>query len=149
MIKARQQKTTLNRKETVSHKWHVVDADGQILGRLADDIAVILMGKHRVDYTPHVDTGDFVIVTNAEKIRVTGKKAQTKEYDHYSYYPGGRKVVGYEEMMKKRPEKIVAEAVRRMLPKSKLGRQMFKKLKVYAGAEHPHTAQQPDTLELN
>lgn len=143
------QKTTLAKKGQVQNKWLLVDANNQILGRLAVKVATVLMGKHRPDYTPHVDTGDFVIITNAEKITVTGKKAQTKYYDHYTYHMGGRKVISYAEMMKRRPEKIVSEAVRRMLPKTKMGRHMLKKLKVYRGSEHPHAAQQPETLEMN
>jgi large subunit ribosomal protein L13 len=143
------QKTTLMRKENVRHEWLHVDADGQILGRLASQIAMALMGKNRPEYTPHVDTGDYVIVTNAEKITVSGSKADTKEYDSYSYYPGGRKVVGYKTVMAKHPTRIVSEAVRRMLPKNKIGRQMFSKLKVYAGPEHPHAPQGPKELKLN
>ena len=148
-MQARHQKTTLARKESVAKKWFTVDAEDQILGRLAVQIAMVLMGKHRPDYTPHVDTGDFVIVTNAEKVRVTGKKAEVKEYQHYTYHMGGRKVVSYADMMAKRPEMIITEAVRRMLPKSKLGKSMLLKLKVYAGGEHPHAAQGPEKLELN
>jgi len=143
------QKTTLARKETVKNDWLHVDADGQILGRLASQIAMALMGKHRPCYTPHVDTGDYVIVTNAEKIAISGSKADTKEYDSYSYYPGGRKVVGYKTVMAKHPTRIVSEAVRRMLPKNKIGRQMFGKLKVYAGPEHPHAPQSPKEFKLN
>jgi len=137
------------RNEDVIHLWHLVDADGQILGRLATKIATVLMGKHRPEYTSHVDTGDFVIVTNARKVRLTGDKPFTKEYDSYSYYPGGRKVTTFAEMMEKKPEKVISEAVRRMLPKSKLGRKMLSKLKVYAGPEHPHAPQQPKTMILN
>jgi len=148
-IQAKQQKTTLARKEQVKHSWFLVDANEKILGRLAGEIAMILMGKHRPDYTAHVDTGDFVIVTNCEKIRLTGNKAQTMEYDHYTYHTGGRKVITYAAMMKKKPEMIIRQAVRRMLPKSKLGRGMLNKLKVYRGSEHPHTAQKPKPLELN
>jgi len=145
----RQQKTTLARPGQVRQFWYVVNADGQVLGRLAGRIAMILMGKHRPDYTPHVDTGDFVIVTNCKKIRLTGKKPQTKEYDHYTYHIGGHKIVTFAELMRKKPEKVITEAVRRMLPKNKLGRHMLSKLKVYRGSEHPHTAQQPQVLELN
>ena len=146
---AKFQKTTLARKETVEPSWFVVDADSQILGRLATRIAMVLMGKHRPEYSPHVDTGDFIIVTNCEKIRLTGKKTETKEYDYYTYHMGGRKVVSFADMMRKKPEKIIAEAVRRMLPKTKLGRHMLSKLKVYRGNEHPHVAQQPQVLEIN
>jgi len=143
------QKTTRIRKEDVKHDWFHVDAEGQILGRLATQIAMVLMGKHRPIYLPHVDTGDYVIVTNAEKIEVSGSKAETKEYDSYSYYPGGRKVVGYKTMLAKHPTRIVSEAVRRMLPKNKIGRVMFSKLKVYAGPEHPHAPQSPKAFKLN
>ena len=118
-------------------------------GELVRQIATVLMGKHRPDYTAHVDTGDFVIVTNAEKIRLTGKKAETKEYQHYTYHFGGRKVISFAKMLQKKPEKVISEAVRRMLPKNSLARQMLKKLKVYRGSDHPHAAQQPVALELN
>ncbi len=148
-MKAKLQKSTLASNDSVDRKWHLVNADGQVLGRLADTVAVVLMGKHKPQYTAHVDTGDFVVVTNAEKIQVSGNKTETKEYDSYSYYPGGRKVVSYAEMLEKHPERIIAEAVRRMLPKSKLGRRMFSKLKVYAGPDHPHSAQSPQELKLN
>lgn len=143
------QKTTLMQKQDVEPKWYHVDAQGHILGRLATQIAMVLMGKHTPKYTAHTDTGDYVVVTNAEKIQLTGNKADTKEYDSYSYYPGGRKVVAYKDMLKKKPEKIIAEAVRRMLPKSKLGRAMFSKLKVYAGTDHPHAPQSPQPLNVN
>ncbi len=142
-----QQKTTLAKKGNVSQSWFLADAEDQILGRMATRIATVLMGKHRPDYTPHVDTGDFVIVTNCEKIKLTGRKRQQKEYDYYTYHMGGRKVVSFEEMFEKKPEKVIEEAVRRMLPKSKLGRQMLTKLKVYRGSEHPHAAQQPQPLD--
>jgi len=143
LMAAQLQKTTLVKKENVSPDWFIIDAQDQILGRLATRIAMILMGKHKPEYTPHVDTGDFVIVTNCVNIRLTGKKAQTKEYDHYTYHMNGRKVVPYQKMMQNKPEEIIREAVRRMLPKSKLGRHMLSKLKVYRGTEHPHAAQQP------
>ena len=148
-MQAHQQKTTLNRKETVQNNWFIVDADNHILGRLATEIATVLMGKHRPDYTPHVDTGDFVVVTNAEKIRVTGKKADTKIYDYYTYHMSGRKIVSFQDMMAKKPEMVITEAVRRMLPKTKLGRHMLTKLKVYRGKEHPHAAQQPVEMKVN
>ncbi len=132
----------------VAAKWLVVDAEDKILGRLATKVAMILMGKHRPEYTPHVDTGDFVVIINAEKIRMTGKKWTSKQYDWYTGYPGGHKSYSAEEMREKHPHKIVFEAVRRMLPKTRLGKQMLTKLKVYAGPEHPHQAQQPEKLEL-
>ena len=141
-------KTYMAKKGEVAQAWHVIDADGKVLGRLAAKIAPILMGKHRPEYTPHVDTGEFVIVVNAEKVALTGRKRQQKEYDRYSGYPGGRKVVSLEEMLRKHPEKPIQEAVRRMLPKTRLGHAMFKKLKVYAGPDHPHQAQQPQELKL-
>ena len=127
----------------VPASWYHVDAADQVLGRLATRIATVLMGKHRPTYTAHVDTGEYVIVTNAEKIRVTGKKALTMVYARYSYYPGGYKEIPYERVLERHPDRIIREAVRRMLPKSALGRRMLKKLKVYAGDTHPHTAQQP------
>ena len=143
-----QQKTTLAKKGSICPSWFLADAQDQILGRLATKVATVLMGKHRPEYTPHVDTGDFVIVTNCEKIKLTGRKRQTKEYDHYTYHMGGRKIISFEDMMQRKPEKVVEEAVRRMLPKNKLGRKLFKKLKVYSGDEHPHQAQQPEALQI-
>ena len=132
----------------VQADWHVVDATDQVLGRLAAKIAIILQGKHKPTYTPHVDTGDFVIVLNAEKVRVTGRKAEVLEYDTYSRYPGGRRVYSFDRMKEKHPEKLLELAVRRMLPKNKLGRKMLDKLKIYRGNEHPHSAQQPKDLTL-
>ena len=132
----------------VHQKWVVVDADGQILGRLAVKVAMILMGKTKPIYTPHVDTGDFVVVVNAEKIEVSGKKAKTKEYQHYTRYPGGQKIVSYAEMLEKRPERVIELAVRRMLPKNKLAVKMLKKLKVFRGPEHDHAAQKPEKIEV-
>src|SRR4030067_353925 len=122
-------KTISARKEDVKRDWFVVDADGKVLGRLASQVAAVLRGKHKPTYTPHVDTGDFVIVVNAGKIRLTGKKAQTKEYDYYTLHPGGHKYVSFADMMAKKPEKVVELAVRRMLPKNKLGRKMLLKMK--------------------
>lgn len=136
------------KKNQVKQKWLLVDAEGAILGRMAAKIAPILMGKNKPTYTPHIDTGDYVIVINAEKVKVTGKKAQMKEYDYYTYYPGGHKYISYADMMTKKPEKIVELAVRRMLPKSSLGRDMLRKLKVYRGPEHEHQAQKPEKIEL-
>jgi large subunit ribosomal protein L13 len=127
----------------VHRDWYHVDATDQVLGRLATKIATVLMGKHKPTYTPHVDTGDFVVVTNAEKVTLTGRKIDEITYDRYSYYPGGWKSVTARQMLDKHPERVVSEAVRRMLPKSALGRRMLKKLKVYAGPEHGHQAQQP------
>ena len=136
-------RTTLERPETATHDWWLVDADGEILGRLAARIATILSGKHKPVYTPHVDTGDFVVVVNAKKIRVTGKKMQQKIYHKYSGYIGGLKKRTLEEMLRKSPAKVIELATKRMLPKNRLGRAMLRKLKVYAGPEHPHQAQQP------
>lgn len=132
--------------ELSAHWWHV-DATDKVVGRLASEIAVILMGKHKPTYTPHVDTGDFVVVTNCEKVVFTGKKWQQKQYDWYTGYTGQKHETA-EHRRGRRPELILREAVRRMLPKSKLGRQMLNKLKIYAGSEHPHSAQQPETKEL-
>ena len=128
--------------------WHVIDATDQVLGRLASRVAVLLQGKHKATYTPHTDTGDFVILLNAEKVRVTGKKAEVLEYDTYSRYPGGRRLYTYRTMSEKHPEKLVELAVRRMLPKSKMGRNILGKLKIYKGTEHPHQAQQPQELKI-
>jgi large subunit ribosomal protein L13 len=151
-------KTTVAKREEVRPNWYVVDADAQIVGRLATKIATILMGKHKPIYTPHVDCGDFVVVVNAERVRFSGKplshpkypyltkKMQEKTYERYSGYPGGRKVMTATDVWDRRPERILQEAVRRMLPKNKLGRQMLKKLKLYCGTEHPHQAQQPRDL---
>ena len=136
------------KKNEIERSWHVVDADGQVLGRLASQIAVILMGKHKPTYTPHVDTGDYVIVLNAGKVSITGQKQFTKQYDWYTGYPGGHKYVDYAEMLERHPERVIEMAVKRMLPKSKLGRKMFKKLKVYSGSEHEHQAQQPKELQV-
>lgn len=132
----------------VQQSWFAVDATDRVLGRLATKIATVLMGKHKPTYTAHVDTGDFVVVTNAQKIRVTGKKADTMVYPRYSYYPGGYKEIPYKRVLARHPERIVQEAVRRMLPKNALGRKMLKKLKVYASDTHPHAAQQPAPLPL-
>jgi large subunit ribosomal protein L13 len=132
----------------VTANWHVVDANGLVLGRLAARVSTILQGKHKPTYTPHVDTGDFVVVVNAEKIRLTGRKADVKQYDTYSRYPGGRHVYSYKRMKELHPEKIVELAVRRMLPKNKMGRNILGKLKIYRGATHPHGAQQPRELKL-
>jgi large subunit ribosomal protein L13 len=141
-------KSFLAKKGEVEPKWLLVDAEGAILGRMAAKIAPILMGKTKPTYTPHVDTGDYVIVVNADKIKVTGKKAQAKEYDYYTYHPGGHKYVSFADMMAKKPEKVIELAVRRMLPKNALGRKMLKKLKVYRGPEHDHQAQRPEKIEL-
>ena len=142
-------KSFMAKNEETVHNWVLIDAENAILGRMAAKIAPILMGKTKPTYTPHVDTGDYVVVINAEKIKVTGKKAETKEYDHYTHFPGGHKFVSFAEMMERKPEKVIELAVRRMLPKSKLGKKMLKKLKVYRGSEHEHQAQCPEKIELN
>jgi large subunit ribosomal protein L13 len=136
------------KKDQVPQRWFVIDAADQVVGRLAVQIATILRGKHRPEYTPHLDTGDFVIVVNAEKVRFTGKKWQTKSYQWYTRYPGGLKEVGALEMREKHPERILVEAVRRMVPRNRLGRRQMTKLKVYAGPNHPHQAQQPVVYKL-
>jgi len=128
--------------------WHTIDADGQVLGRIAARISILLQGKHKPTYTPHVDTGDFVIVLNADKIKVTGRKADVIEYDTYSRYPGGRHIYSYKRMTELHPERVLELAVKRMLPKNKLGRNLLTKLKIYKGTEHPHQAQQPKELKL-
>ena len=132
----------------VKGQWHVVDATDQVLGRLAAKISLILQGKNKPTYTPHIDTGDFVIVLNAEKVKVTGKKADVIQYDTYSRYPGGRHLYSFKTMEKLHPERVVQLAVKRMLPKNKLGRTQLNKLKIYKGTEHPHSAQQPKELTL-
>jgi large subunit ribosomal protein L13 len=154
-IKSNRCRTTLVRKEDVAPEWFVVDANAQVVGRLATSLATVLMGKHKPSYTPHVDTGDFVIVLNAEKVRFSGKslahpehanfttKFAKKVYERYTGYPGGQRHTSGTQMLASHPERIITEAVRRMLPKSKLGKNMLKKLKVYTGTEHPHQAQQP------
>jgi large subunit ribosomal protein L13 len=139
-------KTTLAKPETTTHDWKIVDATDQILGRIAVDIANALRGRHKPTYTPHVDTGDYVIVTNAEKIKLTGNKEEQKKYMFYSGYMGNEKYRSVADFREKRPEFIILNAVKGMLPKNKLASQMLKKLKVYKGAEHPHEAQQPSPL---
>ena len=133
---------------TVERKWYVVDAEGKTLGRLASEVANVLRGKNKPTYTPHIDTGDYVIVVNAEKIQVTGKKLDQKIYYHHSDYVGGMKEATLKEMMQKKPEFVITHAVKGMLPKGPLGRQMLKKLHVYAGPEHNHAAQKPETLDI-
>ena len=133
----------------IERKWFVVDAEGQTLGRLAAEVAKVLRGKHKPTFTPHVDTGDYVIVVNAAKVKLTGKKLIQKTYFRHSGYPGGSSFTQAGHMLEKRPERVVEMAVRGMLPKNKLGEQMYRKLNVYAGAEHPHQAQQPEELKLD
>jgi len=141
-------KSFMAKKEQAEHKWLLVDAEGLVLGRMAARIVPLLMGKTRPTYTPHVDGGDYVIVVNAAKIRVTGKKAQQIEYDYYTLYPGGHRFVSFAEMMTKKPEKVIELAVRRMLPKNKLGMKMLTRLKIYRGPDHEHQAQRPEKIEL-
>ncbi len=141
-------KTYSAKPQEVEQKWLLVDADGQTLGRMASAIATRLRGKHKAEYTPHVDTGDYIVVINAEKVQVTGNKATDKLYHSHSGYPGGLHTRSFGEMVDKNPEKVIKLAVKGMLPRSPLGRAMFKKLKVYAGAEHPHSAQQPEAIQL-
>jgi len=141
------QKTYMAKPGQVEQKWYVVDAQDQVVGRLASRIAMILMGKHRPQYTPHVDTGDYVIVVNADKVVFTGTKWDKKVYTWYTGYPGQKSETA-RERLQRRPELILQLAVRRMLPKNRLGRKLLKKLKIYAGPDHPHQAQQPEPLEL-
>lgn len=142
-------KTYMAKAEEIKRKWYIVDAEGKVLGRLASEVAKILRGKNKPDYTPHVDTGDHVIVLNAEKVVLTGKKLEQKMYRHHSLYPGGMKEMKYGQFLATRPEKAVELAIKGMLPHNTLGRAMFRKLKVYKGSEHDHTAQKPETLEIN
>jgi large subunit ribosomal protein L13 len=140
--------TFMAKPAEVARRWFVIDAADRVVGRLAVQIATILRGKHRPDYTPHVDTGDFVIVVNADKVRFTGKKLQTKTYHWYTRYPGGLKEVKARDWMQTHPDRILREAVRRMVPRNRLGRQQMTKLKIYAGPSHPHQAQQPQEFKL-
>ena len=141
-------KTYSATSKQVPQNWLLFDATGQTLGRMAAEIASRLRGKHKAEFTPHVDTGDYVVVINAEKVAVTGNKSKDKLYHSHSGYPGGLKSVSFENLQKKAPERIIQLAVKGMLPKTPLGRTMFKKLKVYAGGDHPHGAQQPQTIKL-
>ncbi|MBW6457676.1 MAG: 50S ribosomal protein L13 [FCB group bacterium] len=141
---------TFSAKPTdIKHDWYLVDAEDVVLGRLASKVAQILRGKHKPIYTPHMDTGDFVIVINADKVRLTGTKEEKKSYFRHTGYPGGSRTTTFKELFAKRPEEVVRKAVKGMIPHNKLGRQIFKKLKVYAGSEHPHESQQPKPLEIN
>ena len=141
-------KTFSAKAETVERDWFLIDAEGKALGRLASEIARRLRGKHKAIYTPHVDTGDYIVVINAEKVAVTGNKAKDKMYYSHSGYMGGLKEINFEDMIQKAPERVIETAVKGMLPKNPLGRAMFRKLKVYAGANHKHAAQQPQLLEI-
>lgn len=141
-------KTHSTRPQDAQHDWYVVDAEGRTLGRLASEIAKRLRGKHKAEYTPHVDAGDYIVVVNAEKVRVTGDKERDKTYYRHSGYPGGLKAVSLGALRAAHPERLLANAVRGMMPRNALGRAMLRKLKVYAGPSHPHAAQQPRTLAL-
>ena len=140
--------TKFVKTEDADQKWYLIDAEGQILGRLASKVARIIRGKDKPVFTPNMDTGDFVVVINAGKVKLTGKREQLKEYKRHSGYPGGQKIVSYQEMLDKKPEFIVENAVKGMLPKTRLGNKLIKKLKVYAGDQHPHSAQKPETISL-
>lgn len=141
-------KSYMAKPEEIERKWYIIDAEDKVLGRLATEVATLLRGKHKPIYTPHVDTGDFVIVINAEKIKLTGKKLDQKEHKYHTGYPGGLKSIPYREMLDKNPEKAIEIAVKGMLPKNRLGRQMYRKLKVYRGPEHNHQAQKPELYEF-
>ncbi|MBU1099716.1 MAG: 50S ribosomal protein L13 [Bacteroidetes bacterium] len=140
--------TRFIKTEDADVKWFVVDAQDKVLGRLASEIARVIRGKHKAVFTPNMDTGDFVVVVNADKIKLTGKRDMQKEYFSHSGYPGGVRIRSYAEMMEKKPEAIIHRAVKGMLPKNRLGRQLIKKLKVYAGVDHPHSAQKPEPLSF-
>jgi large subunit ribosomal protein L13 len=142
-------KTISAKAETVQRDWYVIDAEGQTLGRLATEVARRLRGKHKTEYTPHVDTGDYIVVVNAGKVKVTGRKASDKMYYRHTGHPGGLKEANFTQMIERAPEKVIELAVKGMLPRNSLGRAMYRKLKVYAGQEHPHDAQQPETLTLS
>ncbi len=135
--------------QTATHNWYLVDATGKTLGRLASEIARRLRGKHKAEFTPHVDTGDFIVVINASQITVTGNKSKDKIYYSHSGYPGGIKQITFEKLLAKNPERVIEKAVKGMLPKNPLGRDVYRKLKVYAGADHPHAAQQPQKLDFD
>ncbi|MCG8518923.1 50S ribosomal protein L13 [Marinobacter sp. CA1] len=141
-------KTLSAKPETVKRDWYVVDAAGKTLGRLSTEIARRLRGKHKAEYTPHVDTGDYIIVINASQVRVSGKKSSAKMYYSHTGFPGGIKSINFEKLVDKAPEQVIQHSVKGMLPKGPLGRAMFQKLKIYAGAEHPHAAQQPKELDI-
>jgi large subunit ribosomal protein L13 len=141
-------KTYTPKVTDIQRRWLIVDAQGKVLGRLASEVAQLLRGKHKPLYTPHLDMGDFVVVVNADKVRLTGNKAENKTYFRHSGYMGGDRLIPFKEMQSKHPERIIDLAVKGMLPKNNLGRLMRRKLKVYAGPEHPHTAQQPEPIEI-
>ena len=142
-------KTVSANKNTVNKEWVLVDADGQALGRLASEVAKLLRGKHKPNFTPHADCGDNVIIVNAEKVSFSGTKLVDKTYIRYTGYPGGQRMTSAEDMLRKQPERLIQKAVTGMLPKNKLGSQMYRNLYVYTGSEHPHSAQQPKTIDIN
>lgn len=141
-------KTTMAKAHEVDRKWYVIDAEDKVLGRLASEVASILRGKNKPTFTPHVDTGDYVVIINAEKVKLTGDKWNQKHHVYHTGYPGGQRQVPYNEIREKHPERVIEYAVKGMLPKNSLGRSMYRKLKVYAGSEHPHEAQMPETYEF-
>ncbi len=142
-------KTFSAKEEQIKSKWYMIDANGEILGRLAVKVATIIRGKHKPTFTPHVDTGDYVVIVNAGKVRLTGNKLKDKIYYHHTGYPGGIRKISAEKLLQKKPEELLKEAIKGMLPKNSLGRKIFKKAKIYASADHPHEAQQPEVLALN
>ena len=148
MLKNSGRITRFLRDEDIAKKWYIVDANGQVLGRVASQIAHLLRGKHKPEFTPNADMGDFVIVVNAEKVRLTGKRSEQKEYFHYTGYPGGAVFESFKDLIKTKPERVIEHAVKGMIPHTKLGRQIYKKLKVYAGPDHPHSAQKPEQFTI-
>lgn len=143
------QRTYVPKAAEIHRKWYIVDAEGKTLGRLASQVAKILRGKHKPEFTPHLDVGDFVIVINASKVRLSGKRVEMKEYFHYSGYPGGAKFRSFKELIQTKPEFVIEHAVKGMLPHNRLGRKLIRKLKVYGDSNHPHQAQKPEPLSLN
>ena len=141
-------KTFSAKAEEINREWFLIDAEGKTLGRMASEIALRLRGKHKPEFTPHVDTGDYIVVVNAEKVAVTGNKLNDKMYHHHTGYVGNLKSINLKDLLEKHPERVIEKAVKGMLPKNSLGRQMYRKLKVYAGPEHPHAAQEPKDLEI-
>jgi len=141
-------RTTIAKVGHVDQRWYIVDASGKTLGRLASEVATVLMGKHKPIYTPHIDTGDFVVILNSAKLKVTGRKGDQRQYEYYTYYAGGKGTISLKDFLVKHPNKVFEMAVRRMLPKSKLGEQMLSKLKCYKDDQHPHAAQKPEKLEF-
>ncbi|NMB26548.1 MAG: 50S ribosomal protein L13 [Tissierellia bacterium] len=141
-------KSYMAKPNEIERKWYIIDAEDKVLGRLATEVATILRGKHKPIYTPHVDTGDFVIIINADKVKLTGKKLEQKQYRYHTGHPGGLKFISYDRLIKEKPEKAIQLAVKGMLPKNSLGRQMIKKMKVYSGSEHNHEAQKPEVYEF-